>query len=91
MSFINELKQKARDVLMSRSQAYNQVFNPESVFVQKVMKDLIKFCRARESAFHIDPRLNAVLEGRREVFLRIQDHTGLDPEAFLKKYGRDIV
>lgn len=44
---------------------------------QMVLKDLMPFCRAAESTFDPDPRIHAVLEGRREVYLRIQDRMRL--------------
>ena len=79
---------RAKGFLARRSQAYKQVFNPESVFAQVVLEDLAKFCRANESTFHPDQRQHAALEGRREVWLRICHHTKLDPEQLWKKYGR---
>lgn len=45
-----------------------------------VLADLIPFCRAIETTFHEDPRLHAALEGRREVFLRIQRFSSLSAE-----------
>jgi hypothetical protein len=69
--------------------AYRHVFNPESKAVQTVLKDLAKFCRANESTFQTDPRAHALVEGRREVWLRILEHTQLNPEEFWKKYGRE--
>lgn len=60
-----------------RSIAYNQVFNRQSPFTEEVLKDLAKFCRAHDSTFHGDPRMSAVLEGRREVWLRIQENLKL--------------
>lgn len=44
---------------------------------QEVLKDLARFCRAHKSTFHEDPRAHAMLEGRREVWLRIQNHLNL--------------
>lgn len=85
-----DLKQKLRSFLLSRQQAYNQVFNIESVFAQTVLLDLARFCRADVSTFHQDPRAHALAEGRREVWLRIQKHIKLDPEQFIAKYGRGI-
>lgn len=76
-----------RDFLIARQQAYREVFNPENVFSRKVIKDLSQFCRAETSTFHPDPRVHAVLEGRREVFLRIKKHLGYDTEKFLETYG----
>lgn len=82
------LLEKARSFLELRRQAYQQVFNPENVFTQRVLEDLAKFCRAHEATFHPDPRIHAALEGRREVWLRIQHHLKLDPETHWKLYSR---
>jgi hypothetical protein len=79
---------KAKDFLRSRAVAYCQVFNPESVATKAVLEDLAVFCRANESTFHPDPRVHAVAEGRREVWLRIQEHLQLTPEQLWKQYGR---
>lgn len=50
---------------------------------QGVLDDLRGFCRADRSCFDIDPRIHAALEGRREVWLRIQQHLELTPEELL--------
>lgn len=78
---------KIREFLRSRKFAYQQVFNPESQFTKQVLKDLAKFCRAHDSTFNPDSRAHAVLEGRREVFLRISHHLQLDDEAIWRLYG----
>lgn len=52
--------------------AYRRVFEPKSPYSYEVLKDLAQFCRAHESTFHADARLHAVLEGRREVWLKIE-------------------
>jgi HD superfamily phosphohydrolase len=85
---LKEMVQKTRSFLLSRALAYQQVFNPESLATEAVLKDLAKFCRANESTFHADPRIHAVLEGRREVWLRIQHQLKLDADALWKLYGR---
>lgn len=54
---------------------------------QKVLDDLAKFCRAHESTFHADPRIHAALEGRREVWLRIQQHLQLSDEQLWGIFG----
>jgi hypothetical protein len=74
--------------LRKRQMAYAHVFNKENQFLETVMEDLAKFCRARESTFHVEQRVHAVLEGRREVYLRIQDHLTLSPDKLLEKYGK---
>jgi hypothetical protein len=56
-----------------------------------VLNDLAAFCRANKSTFHEDPRAHAVLEGRREVWLRIQQHLQLDEDALWKIYGNQNI
>ena len=56
----------------------------------KVLADLAKFCRARESTFHADPRVHALAEGRREVWLRIAQHLNLTEEDLWRAYGGPI-
>jgi len=52
---------------------------------------LARFCRAHESTFAADPRAHAVLEGRREVWLRIQNHLNMETEQLWDLYaGRKI-
>ena len=54
---------------------------------EAVLADLSRFCRATESTFHPDARIHAVLEGRREVWLRIRAYLDLDDETLLEKLG----
>lgn len=75
---MNPLIERARKFLSRRAYAYRQTFsNPNG---EKVLKDLHGFCRATDSTFHTDPRVSAVMEGRREVWLRIQRHLNLSEE-----------
>ena len=69
---------EARDFLRTRQQAYRQTFAGE--YSRKVLTDLAKFCRANESTFNPDPRMEGVLQGRREVWLRISKHLNLTDE-----------
>lgn len=57
----------------------------------KVLADLAKFCRAQESTFHPDARVHAVAEGRREVWLRIQQHLNLSEEDLWRAFGAPVV
>lgn len=66
--------------LTGKAVAYNKVFDRLNVHTDQVLKDLALFCRAHKSTFHPDPRLHAALEGRREVWLRIQEYLQLDME-----------
>lgn len=62
------------NLITNRHLAYNRVFERKSPYVETVLTDLAKFCRAHDSTFHKDERLHALLEGRREVWLRIVEH-----------------
>lgn len=66
------------DFLRHRRQAYQLTFG--SPIGQTVLEDLAKFCRANETCFHPNSRVNAALEGRREVWLRIQTMLNLTAE-----------
>lgn len=75
--------EKAKRFLSDRQVAYKRAFdNPDNTVA---LEDLKAFCRAETSTFHPDPRMHAVLEGRREVWLRIQDHLKLDPDTLWQK------
>lgn len=51
---------------------------------QIVLNDLALFCRANATTFDDDPRRHALLEGRRETFLRIQQFAKLHPDDVLQ-------
>lgn len=84
----NTLIEKQKTFLANRSRAYKLIFDEKNEFFKVVMADLAKFCRANESTFHADPRLHAALEGRREVFLRIEHHLKLNIDELLNIYAR---
>lgn len=54
---------------------------------QDVLDDLAGFCRAERTCWAPDARLHALLEGRREVYLRIKEHLELTPEQLLSLYS----
>lgn len=80
--------ERARGFLLSRRRAYRVAFDPETSSGRAVLEDLSRFCRAHDTAFHPDPRMHAVLEGRREVWLRIQQHLQLTEAQLWALYGR---
>ncbi len=49
-----------------------------SLHGEKMLADLTRFCRGNASAFDPDPRIHALLEGRREVLLRILNFLNVD-------------
>ena len=68
--------------LRYRRAAYNNIFNsPDG---KKVLADLRRFCRATTpTADPNNPNVTYLMEGRREVFLRIQAHLQLtDDDIF---------
>ena len=75
----------AKQFLAQRRTVYSQTFRTS--FGEKVLEDLAKFCRAHESTFHPDPRVHAVLEGRREVFLRIMEHLQFNDDQLYHLHG----
>jgi hypothetical protein len=71
--------------LMRRRWAYRAVFS--GVHGDLVLRDLAKFCRVHETAFNADPRLHAMLEGRREVALRIFKHLKLTEDELWRLHS----
>lgn len=53
----------------------------------EVVKDLNKYCRGNATTFNADPRVQAFLEGRRDVLLRILHHRNEPTEALFTRYG----
>lgn len=74
--------------LFDRQRAYLDVFNLESQTAILVLEDIAKFCRANESTFDTDPRIHALMEGRKEVWLRIQEHLQLTSPKLWALYTR---
>ena len=80
-----ELELKRLAFHTERKRNYQQTFgNPIG---QEVVRDLIVFCRAKETCVVPGDRDRTyVLEGRREVWLRIEDYLTLTPEDLREKY-----
>ena len=86
MSFIDRAG-KTLDFLRFRRRDYQLVFGGADPAKERVLADLAQFCRAHTSCFSADPRLHAVAEGRREVWLRIANHLHLTSEQLYRLYG----
>jgi hypothetical protein len=82
-----EIRERVLAFLGGRKRSYQLTFGKNSPAARVVLGDLAKFCRANETCFHADARLHAVAEGRREVWLRIQQHLNLDPEQLAELYA----
>jgi len=79
--FVEKLKQS----LFRRRYAYRQTL--KGPLAEEVLMDLARFCRAHASAFDPDPRTHAVIEGRREVWLRIAHHLNLSEDQLWQLYS----
>jgi len=78
-------EQRAKDQLEARRQAYAKVFDGKDGRI--VLEDLAQFCRADTTTFHENHHVSNMLDGRREVYLRIQEHTELSPDdLWLRKH-----
>ena len=73
---------KALDLIRRRRISYRRAaLNP---ITEEMFKDLAIFCRANETCFTPgDERVSWMLEGRREVWLRIQRYLSLSSEQLL--------
>lgn len=87
MPSLSERAQQAWHYITGRKGAYCRVFNLESRDAEAVLMDLARFCRAHETTVTPNDRATAVLEGRREVWLRIQQHLQLDDETLWLLYS----
>lgn len=82
-------REQMRHIMRERKVAYTQVFGKTDPANQAVIADLRRFCREKESTFHPDERIHCLIEGRREVVLRIGDFLDLEVEELCDKYGGD--
>lgn len=81
---MKELIDKLRGWVATRRTNYIRTFNNPTG--EEVLRDLAHFCRANKSTFHSDARAHAVMEGRREVWLRIQQHLNLNDAELWELY-----
>lgn len=73
-----------KQLFNERKRAYTATFNIKDRADRLVLEDLAKFCRAHEPTFNKDPRLSDVLEGRREVWLRIENYLKLTSDELFE-------
>lgn len=74
-----------------RKQAYQLTYQTSQPANVLVLEDMARFCRANESCVVPgDDRMTAVLEGRREVWLRIQQHLHLTEEQLMQLYAGNL-
>jgi hypothetical protein len=80
---------EVKSVLVERKKAYQFTFNKEDMSNRLALQDMAKFCFAAKSTFDPDPRIHALREGRREVWLRISQYLNLtDDEIWNLTYRK---
>ena len=73
--------------LQERKRAFCMVFNRQNSAANAVLKDLAKFCHANTSCMVADVRVHAFNEGKRAVWLRINQHLNLSEHDLYDLYG----
>ena len=84
---MKEWLEAVRRALLTRRYAYQKTFDPNGVQSGAVLKDLARFCRAHESTHEANERDSLIFEGRRQVWLRIQEHLQLSPGQLWSLYS----
>ncbi len=82
--------EQALEIFTDCKRAYQLAFNTPGG--EAVLADLTPFCRAKETCVVPGDRDRTyVLEGRREVFLRIRDYLDLTPEQLVERYTKPAI
>jgi hypothetical protein len=83
------LTSEALQEYADRKRAFNSAFamGPHG---PRVMELMGVFCRARDTTVIGDREMTYLMEGRRQVFLLIQDYLELTPEQLIRKYTAPI-
>lgn len=81
---IRDVVDRIKILLRDRSYAYKKVFDLNDRSARLVLLDLARFCRAHETTFHKDERIHAALEGRKEVWMRIQEYMHLNADQLME-------
>jgi hypothetical protein len=77
---------------LGRETTYEQRQDAYRAIPIEALLDLQEFCRANESCFDADARIHARLEGRRDVWRRIQEHIHLTPSQLMALFmGRPLL
>ena len=78
-----------RKVFLKRQDAYKSVFNTPKGKI--VLADLVSFCSVNQPTFSPDNQyVSAFREGRREVFLRINEYLHKDHSEIINLVEKDI-
>ena len=76
-------------LLLARGRFYREKF-PHPTH-DPVLMDLARYCYAAKSTFHKDRDEHCIREGRKQVWLRIQEQLRLSPEQMFVLYNHPSV
>jgi len=79
-----EAARRLKNFVLRRRGAYQDVFIGPRANV--VLQDLASFCRANKTIYTKDDRASYILEGRRQVWLRITDQLRLTQDELWQLY-----
>jgi hypothetical protein len=82
---------EARQQIEDLQTAYRLVFGAQTPEALRVTADMRLFCRADASTFHPDPRVHALLEGRREWWLHVDKYLRLTADELYDQWGNKNV
>lgn len=88
---VNKIVENTLIFLRDRKTAYLLKFGAKDGATRLIMKDLAKFCRWQEGAFHANPRITDRLLGRQDVLRRINEHLGLSDTQLMALYNSSPV
>lgn len=85
-------KSELRQFYHERAIAYGRTFDDKSPYVVTILEDLAKFCCVHQTTYSKDigAREMFILEGRRQVWLRLQEFMKLNADQLLEKYARPV-
>jgi len=86
MTTPSEIYEHVREFFRRRRTSYVSTFRGPAG--EDVLRDLAAFCRAHTSTANADPHVAARLDGRREVWLRIQSYLNLPDDKLWDLYGK---
>ena len=77
--------QRALEAVYHLKRGYTAAFQGQTE--QVALRDLANFCKANAETYHPDARINAYNEGRRSVWLRVQQMLNLSLDELVKLYS----
>ena len=87
MSLIKKVRATI-DFYRGRKQDYRIFMTPEG---QNVLRELLSLCNAMQTCYRDDPRDHARAEGRRDVWLHIQNRINLSPTQLFRLYNGETI